>query len=129
MLVFPKWTKLRVKRRIWGIWGYGQNPLGLSRFMNYKYIKFCWSLFQQSLKQSSSDPLFFIFLRVWKINLKLTTIKTKYAFFWQTYETFSHSLSYRNIFSFLKIYHIRFNKIPTLPLNRTKRTLRGIYFI
>ena len=52
--------------------------------------------------------IFNIFKRVENQPLKQRS-KQKRRIFLQTYDTFSHSSSYRNIFCFMKIYNFRFN--------------------
>ena len=59
-----------VKRIKWGLnMGVSSEPCRLSPFMSSNVIWFRWSQIQQSTKQSTLDPLFFIFLRMWKINV------------------------------------------------------------
>ena len=54
------------------------NPLYIFTFLLHEFHLHLVPLipYSESLKQSSSDPIFFIFLHMWKINHK-TTIKTK----------------------------------------------------
>ena len=71
-------------------WGYRQNPLDYTPSVEFQ-LHLVLLIPHLAIAKTIliRDPLFLIFLCVWKINFK-TTIKTKTTHY---FDTFSHSLS------------------------------------